>query len=45
MLYDREPVSVVDFDSWFATDNTSKLYVIIKYYLNVEGNKPRRLTV
>lgn len=29
MLYNREPVPVVDFVTWFANDSASKLYTAI----------------
>lgn len=28
MLYNQEPVSIVDFDAWLATDSASKSYSI-----------------
>lgn len=28
MLYNPQPVPIVDFDAWFATDSTSKSYAL-----------------
>jgi hypothetical protein len=33
MLYNPQPVPILDFDAWFATDSTSTLYSIHKFML------------
>jgi hypothetical protein len=34
MLYNPEPVAIVDFDAWFGTDIASKQYLLAVYALS-----------
>jgi hypothetical protein len=43
MLYNPDPVSIVDFNAWFATDSTSKSYPVEVIVLIV-GSRQKHLT-